>query len=75
MRTASLACLALAVCLAALAGWGLFSAAGQRAYDEMAGIIPFAAGALSPVLLLAAIVAGWRARRAARRDEEDGLEG
>ena len=43
--------------------WGMFTDAGGRRYDEMAGMIPFfalvAGGALS---LAAAVVWWWRSR-------------
>ena len=42
--------------LLAFGWWGVQTAAGRRAFDEMAGMIPFGAGALGAVLVLAAIV-------------------
>ena len=49
---------ALAVPLLAFGWWGMNTAAGQRAYDEMAGMIPFWAGVLGGLLLAAAAVLG-----------------
>jgi hypothetical protein len=30
--------------------WGVYTAAGRRAFDEMAGMVPFGAGALGALL-------------------------
>ena len=50
----SLACIAFGY-------WGLETAGGRRAFDEMAGIIPVGVGALGVVLFtIAAIVWVWR---------------
>lgn len=59
MRTASSILLLLAAGLAAFAWWGLFTAAGRHAYDEMAGIVPHAAGVLSAILAVCPFVARW----------------
>ncbi len=42
--------------------WGLSTVPGRRAFDEMAGMIPLAAGAAGALLLLAAVAAWWRSR-------------
>jgi hypothetical protein len=49
-----------AACLA-FAYWGLKTPAGRRAYDEMAGIIPMAAGLLGVMLCVVALALWlWR---------------
>ncbi len=57
----------LATGLAVFCWWGLFTVAGQRYFDEMAGMIPMFAGLLAVVAaLVVAVLAGvmlWRARR------------
>lgn len=63
MRTASFVCSVLAVGLAGLAWWGIFTVAGRHAYDEMAGIVPFGAGLLAAILAVCAMVAWWFGRR------------
>ena len=56
--------------LLAFGWWGVETAAGRRRYDEMDGIIPFAAGVLGALLLACAAILGsidtWRRRRSAR---------
>ena len=42
--------------------WGLNTVAGRHAFDEMAGMIPMAAGALGLPLALCAAFAWWRSR-------------
>ena len=42
--------------------WGLQTVPGRRAFDEMAGMVPLAAGAVGALLLLAALAAWWRGR-------------
>ena len=62
--------LGLALVCFAFAYWGLETPEGRRAYDEMAGIIPFAAGVAALVLVvLAAAIWLWRWFRASRRAE------
>ena len=57
----------LAIGLAVFCWWGLFTSAGRRAFDEMAGMIPWFAGVLAAVAaLVVAVLCGvllWRARR------------
>jgi hypothetical protein len=45
MRILALITMAGGVACGAMAGWGMFTDAGRRHFDEMAGIIPLAAGA------------------------------
>jgi len=44
--------------------WVLNTQAGRSAFDEMAGMIPFAAGPFGLLLLLAAAIVWWRSGRA-----------
>lgn len=61
LLTAAAACFAFAY-------WGLATPAGRRAYDEMDGIIPAAAGLAGAVLVAAAAAIWlWRRLRRARR--------
>jgi len=66
MRLTSIACFATSILLLVFGAWGIFSTSGQHAFDEMAGIVPFAAIVLSPVLAIVALIAWWFARRAER---------
>ncbi|KGF70104.1 hypothetical protein LL06_07150 [Hoeflea sp. BAL378] len=60
--------LAIGLALTGLAGlafgwWGLETVAGRRRFDEMAGIIPLLAAIGSLILLVAATILGFLARR------------
>jgi hypothetical protein len=59
MRMLLMLLLVMAALLAAFAYWGIYTRAGRARFDEMDGIIPFTAGAVAVVMLLAAGVAGW----------------
>jgi len=61
------AALASSLALGAFAYWGLYTSAGNRAYDEVDALYPAAAGALGLVLLAFALVALWLQRRAGRQ--------
>ena len=63
MRTLSLAFVILAVLLAGFAWWGMNSAGGRGAFDEMAGILPIAAVPASFLPILPAILCWWLADR------------
>ena len=63
MRTCAALMFVLAIGCGAFAWWGLFTAAGARRFDEMAGMIPFFAAVAGGVLLLGALVAWLFARR------------
>ena len=63
MRTTAALLLVAAVLCGAFACWGLFTTAGARRFDEMAGMIPFFAGLATAPLALAAAVAALLARR------------
>lgn len=53
--------LTLGLVLGTFSWWGMFTRSGNRAFDEMAGMIPMAAGLVAGVLL---IVAGaWKLMR------------
>ena len=54
MRTA-IVLAAVGAALLLFAAWGTQSAAGRRAFDEMAGMIPYGAGALGALLLVVAV--------------------
>ncbi len=45
-----------AAALAIFAYWGIYTAAGRQAYDEMAGMVPFFAGILSAASIFCALV-------------------
>ena len=67
MRSWIVALLAIgAIACMSFSWWGLNTAAGRAAYDEMDGIIPFAAGPLGLVLGLVALVVWWRSMRPTR---------
>ena len=53
MRPLILVLLILAVACLAFAYWGLATPGGRRAFDEMAGIVPAAAGCVGVVFLVA----------------------
>jgi len=62
--------LVVAAALFAFAYWGLKTPEGRRAYDEMAGIIPMAAGLAGVVLIVAAAAIWlWRWLRTPKRDD------
>jgi hypothetical protein len=63
MRRASWICLVLAALLAGFAWWGLRTEGGQRSFDEMDGMIPFAAGVLSALLTICAAITWGMSRR------------
>jgi hypothetical protein len=67
MRVAAITLVAAAIACEIFAYWGLNTVAGRRAFDEMAGIIPMAAGALGVPLALGAGYLWWRSRRNAAR--------
>ena len=54
---------ALALALAAFAWWGLYTASGAVAFDEMDGLIPFFAGVLAAMLAIGAAVVWSLGRR------------
>lgn len=58
--------IAIAAALIAFAWWGQYAAAGRRAFDEMDGLYPVAAGVLGVLLAVAAALAGRWAARAGR---------
>jgi hypothetical protein len=66
MRRAAFVLLALAIACEAFAWWGMGTVAGRHAFDEMAGMIPYAAAALGAALALASAFALWRSLRVTR---------
>lgn len=62
MRVVPLVFIGLAMACEAFAYWGLTTPSGRRAFDEMAGMIPLAAGGAGVVFALVALVTWWRAR-------------
>jgi cytochrome c oxidase assembly factor CtaG len=65
MRTATFLLTALSLACAAFAAWGLGTADGRRQFDEMAGILPLAAGVGAVLFAACALLTAWR--HAARR--------
>jgi hypothetical protein len=57
---------AAAVPLAIFCYWGLFTAEGMHAYDEMDGYIPFFAGVLAAMLAVVAALGWWLGGRLRR---------
>lgn len=58
----------LGVTLGVFGWWGLYTTAGSRHFDEMAGLIPFFAGIAGAITLLAAtLLAIWRYLLASRK--------
>lgn len=60
MRIASLVLAFLSLACAAFAVWGLGTPSGRRVFDEMAGILPLAAGVGAVVFALCAALTWWR---------------
>ena len=60
MRTTSFVLAALAVVCGAFSYYGLGTAAGRRQFDEMAGILPLAAGAGAALFAIGGLLAWWR---------------
>ena len=72
MLTRVAAILAIAgALLVAFGYWGIETNAGRRAFDEMAGMIPWGAGVLGSVLVVVGAtllaIGRWRRRTAAPR--------
>jgi hypothetical protein len=65
MRSVALVLLLLAVACEAFAWWGMNTASGRAAFDEMAGIIPLAAAPAGLVLAVTSIFTWWRSTRRA----------
>lgn len=59
--------LTLGLGLLGFSWWGLFTTAGQAAFPEMAGLLPFYAGGLgSTIIVLTGLISAirrWRQRR------------
>lgn len=61
LRTAPVALLLAGIACEVFAYWGLSTARGRRAFDEMAGMVPLAAVPTGVVLILLGAVLWWRA--------------
>jgi sterol desaturase/sphingolipid hydroxylase (fatty acid hydroxylase superfamily) len=56
--------LVIGLTLIGFCGWGMFTASGQTAFSEMAGLLPFYAGTLgSAIVLLTGLVYVFYRRR------------
>lgn len=60
-------CALFAFALAIFSWWGLMTTAGSRVFDEMSGMIPFAAGMLSIVMALISLLLYFLRRPAIRK--------
>jgi len=67
VRITAVILLILAVACEAFGYWGLNTLEGQHAYDEMAGIVPFAAVAVGWIFAVIAVVLLWLRHRAGKR--------
>lgn len=66
MRTLAVLLILAGLGCEAFAWWGLATPDGRRAYDEMDGIIPFAAMPAGALLIAAGLAMLWWRRRRAR---------
>lgn len=67
MKITAIVLMFLAIACEVFSYWGLNTIAGRQAFDEMAGIIPLAAGLLGALLAVSAVVVWWFGRRARTR--------
>ena len=73
MRVIALLLMCISMALAAFGLWGMFTEAGNRAFDEMAGMIPvFALEASLPVLVIA-LCLWYCGRSRVTKDYRNGL--
>ncbi|MEP6881815.1 MAG: hypothetical protein ABI866_07475 [Dokdonella sp.] len=70
MTTRILAFLSVASALFAI--WGVGTRSGQHAFDEMAGMLPLAAGICSMLLAIGALLAWWRHGKHRRKISQRG---
>ena len=66
MRKLALILFLVALACEAFGYWGLHTVEGQHAYDEMAGIVPFAAQVIGGILVVVAAFVWWRSARIKR---------
>jgi lipopolysaccharide export LptBFGC system permease protein LptF len=66
MRKVALILFLVALACEGFGYWGLNTVEGQHAYDEMAGIVPFAAQVIGAFLLVGAVFLWWRSARIKR---------
>ena len=59
MRRLGILLIAVAVLALGFGGWGTYTVAGRRAFDEMAGILPRLSLGLGGVLLCSGFLVGW----------------
>jgi hypothetical protein len=52
MKVVLILCPLFGASLIAFCGWGMFTASGQAAFPEMAGLLPFYAGTLGGTIVL-----------------------
>ncbi len=64
MITSSNVCLLLSLVLGTFGWWGYYTAAGQKTFDEMSGMIPFFALLVAGVLFLVGLALYAFSRRA-----------
>jgi hypothetical protein len=57
MRIVFVTMFALAIGTGAFALWGLYTVRGRQSYDEMAGVVPLAAGLISIIAFIVGVVA------------------
>ncbi|NUZ07972.1 hypothetical protein [Piscinibacter koreensis] len=63
MQAVALLFAVVGIACEAFAYWGLSTASGRLAFDEMAGIVPFATGVSGAVLIAFAALLYWLATR------------
>ncbi len=66
MRITAAILFVLAIACEAFGYWGLNTLEGQRAYDEMAGIVPFAVAVAGWIFAVIAVALLWLRRRAGK---------
>jgi len=66
LRTIALLLFAASAACVAFGYWGMFTQAGQRRFDEMDGIIPFASAVFGAVLAVGGGIAWYIARRTSK---------
>ncbi len=67
MRLLAILCLLMAAPLGVFSWLGIYTADGRHVFDEMAGVVPFAAGVAGVLLLALAAIAGWWSARRRRK--------
>lgn len=70
MREFGLVQLCLSFMLGAFACWGILTSDGRRAFDEMAGMLPYAAGLPSLIVAVTGGLCMWWSQMRARKLKE-----